>query len=256
MSLIYSLANLATSGLSAIQAEQRDYSPFLVHFTSCACMKTLRSDLFGEDLYTRLLTGKGQKPLKSIAEEVAKALQSADEESFSIVQKIFSQEIPVLKKSSPKPEEGIPECVCLSQCTLPGLLGHTERFGRFGFVFDAKEIFQAGGRPALYVDNTCYGRIDACANADVTDCHTPQCWADIKERLWPYVNVLQPPGNGGRVQDFTVEREWRILEDINLEKYLKAVLTPDAYVEETRRLLPATISVPILPIDMLYRWGI
>lgn len=105
MSLIYSLANLATSGLSAIQAEQRDYSPFLVHFTSYACMKTLRSDLFGEELYTRLLTGKGQKPLKSIAEEVAKALQSADEESVSIVQKIFSQEIPVLKKSSPKPEE-------------------------------------------------------------------------------------------------------------------------------------------------------
>lgn len=41
MSLIYDLARLSESGLKALQAAQRDWSPYLVHFTSYAAMKAV-----------------------------------------------------------------------------------------------------------------------------------------------------------------------------------------------------------------------
>lgn len=48
MSLIYDLNELYRSGLEAMQTTQRDWSPYLVHFTSSREMRAVR----------RLLTSK------------------------------------------------------------------------------------------------------------------------------------------------------------------------------------------------------
>ena len=76
------------------------------------------------------------------------------------------------------------------------------------------------------------------------------------KRLWGIVNVYRPVGQG-RVQDFTVEREWRVLNDIPLKDNLCAAIVPDYYVTRFRsRLINKQLDVPVLPIDMLYDWGV
>jgi len=135
--------------------------------------------------------------------------------------------------------------VCLSQCTLPGLFGHSERFGRFGFVFDKLDIYDLGGRPCAYLDADSYGWLDAKHGSD-TDADT----------IWRTSNVYRPAGRG-QVQDFTAEREWRVFNDIPLQDHLRAVIAPDSYAPESCSLLiPHNLDVPILPIDMLYDWGV
>ena len=76
------------------------------------------------------------------------------------------------------------------------------------------------------------------------------------ERLWGISNVYRPAGHG-QVQDFTAEREWRVFENIPLKDNLCAAIVPDKYVIPFRsHLINKQLDVPVLPIDMLYDWGV
>ena len=118
MTLIYSMEAFAQGGLFGLQSLQRDWSPYIVHFTAYSAMAKLRNWANETDC----------KP-KSFQEE----LKNADSGSFSVVEKIAASE--KLMANSPSEKDGIAKCVCLSECNLPGLIGHSERYGRFGFVF-------------------------------------------------------------------------------------------------------------------------
>lgn len=231
MALIYDLSRLAKSGLKAQQAAQRDWSPYLVHFTRHTAMQTARKVI--------------KRNAQFSAQDVCQDLKEADEASWDSVKQILASSPPFLQKHSPQENEDLPECVCLSQCTLPGLFGHSERFGRFGFVFDKLDIYDLGGRPCAYLDADTYGWLDARHDSE----------AGVNA-MWRTSNVYRPAGRG-HVQDFTAEREWRVFDDIPLQGHLRAVIAPDSYVTKFRALLgPHNLDVSVLPIDMLYDWGV
>lgn len=64
-----------------------------------------------------------------------------------------------LRTSTPSEKDGIMPCICFSECNLPGLVNHCERYGRLGFVFKKDTIFALGGRPTVYVDKDIYALI-------------------------------------------------------------------------------------------------
>ena len=233
MALIYDLANLGDSGMCAMQCAQRDWSPHLVHFTSRSAMEPVRQLLDDGGAMSYYMKG---------------ALEYADGISFGVFCKIVSGDSPQINASRISSKSGSPICVCLSECTLPGLFGHSERYGRFGFVFSKKTIFDIGGRPCSYVDEDGYnhlkeiegenGRLFRLANSYV-----------------PFGTKLQAESGMGR--DYMHEREWRVFGDVQLKSVLEAVLAPKRYFERTTCLLrEAGIDVPVIPIDMLYDWGV
>ena len=50
-----------------------------------------------------------------------------------------------LQPAAPSEKDGIDKCICFSECNLPGLINHCERYGRFGFVFRKNVVFGLGG---------------------------------------------------------------------------------------------------------------
>ena len=227
MALIYDLARFAESGMKAMQGAQRDWSPYLVHFTQAASLKSVQG-LF-DGLYTD-------------PKRVKQCLDYADRESSKIAAKIITSGA---LRAFPIKGKETNSCVCFSECTLPGLFGHSERFGRFGFVFEKSYIFSLGGRPMAYVDGDAYGWLKTCHEKDST-----------ANRIWRFSNVYCPVGSG-KVQDFTIEREWRVFDNVSLGDKLRAVIVPNVYIGQVGRLLQDhSIEAPILPIDMLYDWGV
>jgi len=225
MALIYDLARFTSSGMCAMQSAQRDWSPFLVHFTQAASLQPIQM----------MFDGSYTEPAR-----IKQCLDYADQESFKIAAKIVTSG--KLLASSIQDKHTDP-CVCFSECTLPGIVGHSERYGRFGFVFDKSEVYKDGGRPCVYVDDDANREIKE--NKDTND---------IAARLWGLTNVFRPIG---KIQDYSHEREWRIFSDFPLQNHLRAVIAPDSYVPEFRsHLIPHNLDVPILPIDMLYDWGV
>ena len=134
------------------------------------------------------------------------------------------------------------KCVCLSECTLPGIVGHSERYGRFGFVFKKNTIYKIGGRPCIYVDYDCYKELRGKKSE-----------TERMKMLWGLANVFCPVGE---IQDYTHEREWRIFQDLELKSTLEAVIVPEEYMECTRKLVHKFLcGTPVVSIDMLYDWG-
>ena len=222
MSLIYDIKALGTQhGVATIQDMQLDYSPYLVHLTSYGFNKDVREAL------------KAQiQPL-----DVADGIRMADKLSFDVFKVIVGSG--ELQCGSPQKDEEMPGCVCLSECTLSGVIGHSERYGRFGFVFEKSGIFHLGGRPCIYVDDEVYGYIDAHKDKDAK-----------LNKAFGLANVYRPSGFG-RVQDFTHEREWRIFQPLSLNEAV-AIVCPSEYFDQVRQLIKK--DIPILPLDMLYRW--
>ena len=258
MSLIHVLDSFSKGGLTGSQTQQRDWSPYVVHFTSWSAMRPFR-EMFK--------TPSSFGPCNQLPMDVHSTLVQADKISFDGFCKIVqSGEINAF---SPSDKDSIPACVCFSECNLPGLIGHSERYGRFGFVFSKSDIFAPplNGRPCLYMDSETYGLIDqTCSHSDST----------VRNRLFGLSNVLTMPGNG-KVQDFTHEREWRVFSDVPLEK-LRAVLCPLDYREsvvsvlarahrtpgakesanedtEAQTVEQSFAAVPVISIDMLSDWG-
>lgn len=227
MSLIHNLSALAGGGVSGLQTAQRDWSPFLVHFTSYSAMTSVRAAVGNQ----------------STPAQVLQALNQADQQSFSLVEQIAQSG--ELRAHSPAQKNGIPACVSLSECTLPGLVALSERYGRFGFVFRKPALFGLGGRPCLYVDRACYGHIANQAQNAMEG--SPEA------TIFGLANVYSPPGFG-QIQDFTHEREWRLFSNLVLANTAPDFLIcPSSYVGQLSSLFSG--STPCVSIDTMHEWG-
>lgn len=227
MGLVHLLSAYAKGSLTGTQLAQRDHSPFVVHFTSWTAMAPLR----------RVLSDS------RTPRETASLLDTADAASWDVAQKIIASR--KLLATSPDREHGLPACVCFSECTLPGLMSHCERYGRFGFAVHKHDLYRAGGRPCLYLGEEEYGFVAEQGRG--AGIHTPA------GRLFALSNVYVPPRTTNKIQDFTHEREWRLFGDFELSNSsLAALLAPSRYVAELARL---HTGVPTFPVDLLFDWG-
>ena len=226
MGIIHTVLRFKDSGLQGIQACQRDWSNFLVHFTCAETMSTLKQYPCKRKYWPKTLF---------------KQLEKADKDSFEIAKKI--QKTMSLKPSTPSEKDGIDKCVCFSECNLPGLVNHCERYGRFGFVFRKNVIYALGGRPVIYVDREIYAKIAALYRPS----NDP-----VEKRFFSLTNVYSPPGDGV-IQDFTHEREWRLFDELSLiSNPPEAILCPQKYYNELLNLF----KIKVIPIDLLDEWGL
>src|SRR5258705_5277047 len=143
MGLLHSTVAHERGHVTGLQADQRDFSPYVAHFTSYAAMRPLRS---------MIKDAVGPR-------DASVLLEKADLASWDVTQKICASKR--LLARSPSEKDGLPPCVCLSECTLAGLISHCERYGRFGLAFRKSDIYRAGGRPCLSVAPDEYGFLAA-----------------------------------------------------------------------------------------------
>ncbi|MCC7013914.1 MAG: hypothetical protein IT454_15255 [Planctomycetes bacterium] len=227
MATFHGFAAFSKGGLVGVQANQRDWSPFLGHFTSWRAMAPLHS-VFDESCTPAL---------------VAQLLEQADADSFEVLERIAKSQC--LKPSRPR-KGTAPARLCFSECTLPGVLGHCERYGRFGLVFRKHTLFSLGARPCTYVSADEYAEL-VQAGADKPLAHAAG-------RRLALANRYVPPRQG-RVQDYTHEREWRVFEELDLAACPpELIVAPAIYTRRVRTLFPATEHV--LPLDLLHEWGL
>jgi hypothetical protein len=239
MSLLHCLEAHAHGNLMGVQSTQRDWSPYLAHFTQWSAMRELRALLKAR----RSADGVDAAPPDPLPARVERLLDAADERSWSVVQQILAASS--LRARSPSEKHAIPPCVCLSECTLPGLVSLCERYGRFGLVFSKRDIFDAGGRPCLYVGREEYTALALLGRDKPVD--------TAAGRLYALGNIYEPPRSGVKPQDYTHEREWRVFADVGFATTaLRAVVAPARYAA---RLLERLPGVTVIPIDMLFSWG-
>jgi hypothetical protein len=226
MGILHDLEAMAESPMVGMQAQQRDWSPFVAHFTSATAMDSLR-----HAIKDRL------EP-----HHVKARLTVADSTSFKVLTQILQSGL--LRASPPPGGSRASLRVSLSECTLPGLISHAERFGRCGLLFRKDVIFSLGGRPCVYVAADVYDELKQGKGE-----------SESRKILFDLANVYRPAGFG-RTQDFTHEREWRVTTDINLRSTPPlAVIVPGI---EYMRQLPASVrdSTPVIPLTLLHRWGV
>ena len=227
MSLLHSISAFARGGVSGLQVTQPDWSPYVVHFTSYKSMQPLSRAL-----------DKGHSPTK-----ISKHLKRADEESMAVVREIAADFR--LKASSPAEKDGIPPCVCMTECVIDGLISHAERYGRFGLVFRKSDVFQLGGGPCLYLSPDEYAEIAKAFR---------QSSVQAQARIFGRANVFSPVGAGGKIQDYTHEREWRVFADISLaDTPPRFVIAPEQFLPQCRDMFQNAVS--IIPINTLFEWG-
>lgn len=188
-------------------------------------------------------------PVRS-AREVRRALDVADTQSYDVVTRIQSSGF--IHASHPAGDVNILACVSLSECNLPSLISHAERYGRFGFVFSKTDIFSQGGRPCAYLERKHRNLvIDSCRKAARTNSPSANDW----EQFASLCQIHSPiRSQGRRIQDFTHEREWRIFKDIDLSVLIPlTILAPHKYLSAVRGLFPAVNH--LVSIDDLFEWG-
>jgi hypothetical protein len=227
MALVHSLAAFSRGNLVGVQSTQRDWSPFLAHFTTWSAMSEIRSVV---------------RKRRSVR-EIAELLDQADSASWLTMQKILTSTRLIAR--SPSQKDQIPPCVCLSECTLPGLISHCERYGRFGLVFSKADVYRLGGRPCLYLAEAEYAALARFGRGKTT--------STAEGRLFALANVYVPPKATNKIQDFSHEREWRVFGDVEFgEIPIVALLAPSGFAGSLNALAP---GIPIVPIDTLFDWG-
>lgn len=233
MSVLHNLVAFSRGRLQGIQTAQRDWSPYLAHFTSFEAMENVR------DAIERSIQ----------LNEIDDLLSSADFESYEMVEEIASSNR--LLSGRPDSMFDLHSVVSLSECTLPGLIGLAERYGRFGFVFERDVVFDSGGRPCFYV-STEYREL-------LIELYVNEADEDVESeidllKLLTLANTYTPVG-AGRIQDYTHEREWRFFGDLefsNIEPVL--LVAPEEYASEVDDLFD--LEAPVVPLQILHRWGI
>ena len=237
--LVHSLSRYYEGGMQGIQSCQRDWSPFVAHFTSFRAMEPLRRVVD---------TNVATRPVHD-AQWVVEQLAIADGQSFEVFQAIVAAG--VIRAARPGGDENMPECVCLSECNLPSLISHAERYGRFGFVLRKTDVYASGGRPCGYISQEYRDLVRQAfyrAQRDNDEDRTE--WG----RLLALTHVYRPFGCGGQVQDFAHEREWRHFGHVGLRAVPPvAVLCPSAYLERVRNSVPAVHE--LISLDHLFDWG-
>ena len=227
MGLLHSTIAHDRGHLTGLQADQRDFSPYVAHFTSYGAMRPLRA-----------IVMESVRP-----KDAAALLDKADLASWEVIQKICASK--ALLARSPSEKDGLPPCVCLSECTISGLISHCERYGRFGLAFRKSDIFRVGGRPCLYVAPDEYGFLAKQGRGK-----SPET---VEGRLFALSNVYVPPRGPNKVQDYTHEREWRVFATLDLAAVpIAAFLAPARYAPELMKL---SGGIPVMPVDALFDWG-
>lgn len=229
--MLHKFEALSEGGLIGLRGGQRDWSPYVAHFTSWKAMAPLRN------LHDAGLT----------IGEISQRIRVADTDSFEIAKSIAKSGRII---AMPAQRNDVPKRVCLTECSLPGLLSHSERYGRFGFVFNRDELYAMGGRPCLYVDDSTYGFFAKSA----TELEGNASHARDMKQLLGLANVYTPVRQG-KVQDYTHEREWRIFKDIELTGIRPvALLAPTTdYCKKIQLIFD--LEVPCYSLQQLYRWG-
>ena len=252
MSITHTLNAFSKGGVTGCQIQQRDWSPYLVHFTSCNAMIHLRK-AFDPQPAPGLSSS-------DLPKQINKWLVHADASSFVTFQSIMQKG--EITKHRPDKKKIMPKCVCLAECNLPGLISHAERYGRFGLVFKKLDLYRSlEARPCLYMDKRMHDFVKDCKDND----------PGLQRKLFGLSNIYNP--QRPTRQDFTHEREWRVFQNLPLFGYLKAILCPQQYMEkvsceldnwakcemakpEHKRVATFSISkIPVIPIDMLFEWG-
>ena len=227
MGIIHTTIPFKEGGLKGIQASQRDWTKYLVHFTSSKSM----------DVFKDYPCKKNYSP-KSLNEK----LKNADKESFDILKQIHDSH--TIKAFSPSEKNQILPCVSFTECNICGLVNHSERYGRFGLVFQKAAIWKLGGRPVMYLDRKSYKFFGK---------EFRESTAAWKRNFFSLINLYAPPGNG-KIQDYSIEREWRLFENLDLEQIKPdAIVCPTKYYSEITGLFPETV---IIPLDLLEQWGL
>jgi hypothetical protein len=184
------------------------------------------------------VVSEGGKP-----KDVSELLKAADRDSFSVATRIAANG--KLTVNSPSIPDNVPACVCFSECTLPGLLSLCERYGRFGFVFEKRPLYNLGARPCVYLSRDEYHVVARQGRNAADD--------TAERRLFGLSNVYTPPGSG-RVQDFTHDREWRLFGTLKLADISPIMyICPLEYVEGMRSHFGRKFIY--IPIDLMFNWG-
>lgn len=232
MSLLFELESLTTGGgMALLQEGQRDFSPFLCHLTSAAAMRPV----------TKLLVdiGNGQ----ASAGELPATLRHADEQSAGVLRKILKCEhVKVNTIDEPNTDQ---TAVCLTECTLAGLLSHAARYGRYGLVFPKASIAAVEGRPLAHLPRDVRRRFIALSEDPVG--------SEIKDDLVHITTLSLPGEGGGPVQDYTHEREWRCPKNLRVGEAEAVVVAKASQCEEFVEL---SGGLPVIPLDLLYRMGV
>ena len=81
-----------------------------------------------------------------------------------------------------------------------------------------------------------------------------QSSVQAQARIFGRANVFSPVGAGGKIQDYTHEREWRVFADISLvDTPPRFVIAPEQFLPQCRDMFQNAVS--IIPIDTLFEWG-
>lgn len=240
--IAHTIRRFAQGGMHGIQSTHRDWSPFVAHFTSYSAMAKLR------DLVDTRDNMRSVRSTSWVRGEFARA----DNASFTVFKSIVKSS--TIRCSHPAGDPKTPECVCLSECNLPSLITHAERYGRFGFIFRKETIFSLGGRPCAYFSPEHRDLI-------LESMRAAQAAGDAAKALkWSHLAALsqqyipQKPVSRTKPQDFTHEREWRIFAPIDLKTCpAYALLTPGDYVKQARAACPDVDQV--ISLDDLFDWG-
>lgn len=227
MSLLFNVESLVSGGVNALQEAQRDFSPFLMHLTSAKAMIPVNQEL------TRL-TRKNATPT-----DVSKALRKADTASLRKLNQIIKSGS--IRHGQFHPD--FPDAVCLTECTLPGILGHAGRYGRYGVIFKKSDLYALGARPVAYVDDKRLKRLRSAAQAAPTN-------AALQADLM-FSNMFRP--SGGKVQNYTHEREWRCPVDVPLDLVVGVIIPSLLDVKKIRAAFLGGRAV--LPLNFLYQLG-
>src|SRR5690554_4303018 len=99
MGIAHGISEFNRGFVQGIKTNQRDSSPYLVHFTSFKAMEPLRNYLAS---FASQTNNSGEK--------ASNILKAADQDSFDIFEKIISSK--KILSNSPSEKGNIPKCVC------------------------------------------------------------------------------------------------------------------------------------------------
>lgn len=229
MSMLYDLeAMMADRGLDVLQHGQRDFSPHLIHFTNKSAMDSISGSL----------AALKEKP--EGIQRVPDLLKSADSDSRAVLKAIISSgEL----RTSKFDEWANDTAVCLTECTLAGVMTHSIRYGRYGLVFPKSVVYESDGRPVAYVPKEVRSRVRSLAREE-----------PVLEAHKRFFTIFSPPMvESGRVQDYSHEREWRCPTALSVSEAVAVIVAKVSDYEQFRDLVPGR---PVLPLELLYQMGV
>ncbi len=194
-----------------------DHSQYLWHLTSDR--PPLSSEKFGDDERNSSPIGDGQNRLISIL-------------SQSPNPTIWQSHLHYI---TPKYHdlEGKIRCVCFTECVPESLNVHAERFSKWGLLFKKDTLYIKGVRPVWYLDAdlfNCFSRaIPAYQRKEKPMLEFPPQLLHLLMPFAPEYGEYRFGGRNGIITlDYTVEREWRVGNDLQFDfEEIAAIIAPN-----------------------------